>query len=84
MKKNDKTNICETALDSTIEKEYTERTNLENSIENGAIPAVQTCPEVTINDCRVSMRFQECEREDLEREIARMLLDIFKRRLKEE
>ena len=54
--------------------------HLENSKAKIAQTAVQTCPEVKVKDCRVRMRFRSDAVPDLERDIALMLLDIFRNR----
>lgn len=54
--------------------------HLENSKAKQAQSTVQTCPEVNVKDCRVSMRFRSDAVPSLEHDIALMLLDIFRNR----
>ena len=69
-------------LDSEAQSVYTvngDTSHLENPIANENVTmTVQTCPEVPVNGCRVSMRFRSDAVPDLEHDIALMLLDIFR------
>ena len=72
------------SLDSEAQSVYTvngDISYLENPIANEDVrPTVQTCLEVTVNGCRVSMRFRNNAVPDLEHDVALMLLDIFRNR----
>ena len=72
------------SLDSETKSVYTvngDISYLENPIANENVrPTVQTGPEVTVNGCRVSMRFRNNVIPDLEHNVALMLLDIFRNR----
>ena len=72
------------SLDSEAQTVYTvngDGSHLENPISNENVRStVQTCPEVTVNGCRVSMRFRNNAVPDLEHDVALMLLDIFRNR----
>ena len=72
------------SLDSETKSVYTvngDISYLENPIANENVrPTVQTGPEVTVNGCRISMRFRNDVVPDLEHDIALMLLDIFRKR----